>query len=45
VKLDGFDNPEIGRPPLLGEHTAQVLERELGLGEAEIAALRQQEAL
>jgi crotonobetainyl-CoA:carnitine CoA-transferase CaiB-like acyl-CoA transferase len=45
LKLDGFDNPEIGRPPLLGEHTARVLERELGLGADEIAALRQQEAL
>jgi len=45
VKLDGFDNPTIGRPPLLGEHTVQVLARELGLDEAEIAALRRQEAL
>jgi len=45
VKLDGFDNPEIGRPPMLGEHTARVLARELGLDEAEIAALRRQEAL
>jgi len=45
LKLAGFDNPVIGRPPLLGEHTAQVLARELGLGAAEIAALRAEEAL
>jgi crotonobetainyl-CoA:carnitine CoA-transferase CaiB-like acyl-CoA transferase len=45
VKFMDFDNPEIGRPPLLGEHTALVLRRELGLDDAEIAALRQQEAL
>ncbi|MEJ0067526.1 MAG: CaiB/BaiF CoA-transferase family protein [Pseudomonadota bacterium] len=45
VKFRGFDNPDIGQPPLLGEHTALVLQRELGLGDAEIAALRQQEAL
>ena len=24
-KFLGFDNPEIGRPPLLGEHTAKIL--------------------
>jgi crotonobetainyl-CoA:carnitine CoA-transferase CaiB-like acyl-CoA transferase len=45
VKLTDFDNPEIGRPPALGEHTTVVLRRELGLDDAEIAALRQQEAL
>jgi crotonobetainyl-CoA:carnitine CoA-transferase CaiB-like acyl-CoA transferase len=29
-------------PPLLGEHTAQVLQQVLGLGEAQIEALREQ---
>ncbi len=29
-KFLGWDNPEIGRPPTLGEHTAKILE-ELGL--------------
>jgi crotonobetainyl-CoA:carnitine CoA-transferase CaiB-like acyl-CoA transferase len=29
-KFLGWDNPEIGRPPLLGEHTAKIL-KELGL--------------
>jgi crotonobetainyl-CoA:carnitine CoA-transferase CaiB-like acyl-CoA transferase len=45
IKFAGFDNAEIGRPPLLGEHTELVLKRELGLTDAEIAALRQEEAL
>ncbi len=45
IKFSGFDNAEIGRPPLLGEHTDLVLKRELGLSDAEIAALRQEEAL
>jgi crotonobetainyl-CoA:carnitine CoA-transferase CaiB-like acyl-CoA transferase len=29
-KFLGWDNPEIGRPPLLGEHTGKIL-KELGL--------------
>jgi crotonobetainyl-CoA:carnitine CoA-transferase CaiB-like acyl-CoA transferase len=45
IKFAGFDNADIGRPPLLGEHTDIVLKRELGLSDAEIAALRQEEAL
>jgi crotonobetainyl-CoA:carnitine CoA-transferase CaiB-like acyl-CoA transferase len=31
-------------PPLLGEHTAEVL-REFGLGDAEVAALREASAI
>jgi crotonobetainyl-CoA:carnitine CoA-transferase CaiB-like acyl-CoA transferase len=29
-----------GAPPLLGEHTAEVLREVLGMDEAEVAALR-----
>ena len=32
-KFLGWDNPEIGRPPLLGEHTEKILE-ELARGSA-----------
>ena len=37
--LDGFDNPQIGTPPLLGADTDDVL-RELGLEPAEIERAR-----
>jgi crotonobetainyl-CoA:carnitine CoA-transferase CaiB-like acyl-CoA transferase len=45
LKFDGYDDPAIGRPPLLGEHTDEVLRRELGLSDAELASLRQEDAL
>jgi crotonobetainyl-CoA:carnitine CoA-transferase CaiB-like acyl-CoA transferase len=45
VKFAGYDDPAIGRPPLLGEHTASVLARELGLAPSEIAALQAEEAV
>src|SRR5581483_5954172 len=38
-KFLGWDNPEIGRPPLLGEHTESVLGR-LGFSSAEISRLK-----
>ena len=40
MKFDGWDQPEVARPPLLGEHTDEIL---LGLGydAARIAALRE----
>ena len=43
-KFLGWDNPAIGRPPQLGEHTEQVL-GELGLSRDEIARLRAAKAI
>jgi crotonobetainyl-CoA:carnitine CoA-transferase CaiB-like acyl-CoA transferase len=45
LKFTGLDDPEIGRPPLLGEHTDEVLSSLLGLGSGEIAALRAEGAI
>ena len=44
-KFLGWDNPEIGRPPALGEHTEPVLESILGLSEEEIGRLRERKAI
>jgi crotonobetainyl-CoA:carnitine CoA-transferase CaiB-like acyl-CoA transferase len=41
----GWDNPEIGRPPTLGEHTAQVLAELLGMPADEIARLKEAKAI
>lgn len=38
--MDGFDNPEITAPPMLGANTSDVLSEFLGLTEDEIDALR-----
>jgi crotonobetainyl-CoA:carnitine CoA-transferase CaiB-like acyl-CoA transferase len=38
--FDGFDDPLVARPPLLGEHTDIVLS-ELGYTPSEIASLRE----
>jgi crotonobetainyl-CoA:carnitine CoA-transferase CaiB-like acyl-CoA transferase len=45
LRYDGYENPEIGRPPLLGEHTETVLRDMLGLKPDEIAALRAEKAV
>lgn len=45
LRYEGFDNPEIGRPPLLGEHTESVLRDRLGLTTDEIAALKAEKAI
>jgi crotonobetainyl-CoA:carnitine CoA-transferase CaiB-like acyl-CoA transferase len=44
-KFDGFADPEVVRPPLLGEHTEQVLSERLGYDTAHIAALRRDGAI
>jgi crotonobetainyl-CoA:carnitine CoA-transferase CaiB-like acyl-CoA transferase len=45
LRYDGYDNPDMGRPPLLGEHTEQVLRDMLGLAAADIAALKAEKAI
>ncbi|WP_343715364.1 CoA transferase [Inquilinus sp.] len=42
LRFKGYADPEIGCPPLLGADTDAILAAELGLGDAEIAALRAQ---
>jgi crotonobetainyl-CoA:carnitine CoA-transferase CaiB-like acyl-CoA transferase len=44
-KFLGWDDPEIGRPPLLGEHTERVLSGLLGLSGDEITKLRAAKAI
>ena len=41
IKLSGSDEPEAQRWPRLGEHTDEILARDLGLGAADRAALRE----
>lgn len=40
-KFEGYEDPQVERPPLLGEHTDEVLRARLGLSHEEITALRQ----
>ncbi|MDC7784107.1 CaiB/BaiF CoA-transferase family protein [Rhodoplanes sp. TEM] len=40
-RFDGFDDPAVGRPPLLGEHTDEILRERLGYSAERIAALRE----
>jgi len=44
-KFLGWDNPEIGRPPALGEHTESVLGELLGLSKDDVAKLRTAKAI
>jgi len=39
-KFDGFDKPRLQRPPLLGEHTDEILTTRLGMTADQIAVLR-----
>jgi crotonobetainyl-CoA:carnitine CoA-transferase CaiB-like acyl-CoA transferase len=45
LKLDGWDDPAVQRPPLLGEHTESVLAERLGLTRARIAELKEAKAI
>jgi crotonobetainyl-CoA:carnitine CoA-transferase CaiB-like acyl-CoA transferase len=42
VRFEGFDDPQIGCPPVLGADTDRILAEELGLGAAEIETLKAQ---
>jgi crotonobetainyl-CoA:carnitine CoA-transferase CaiB-like acyl-CoA transferase len=44
-RFEGFDDPEPARPPLLGEHTDDILRDRLGYDAARIAALREAGAI
>jgi crotonobetainyl-CoA:carnitine CoA-transferase CaiB-like acyl-CoA transferase len=40
LRIEGFDDPTIASPPVLGADTSEVLRSVLGMDDAEIAALR-----
>jgi len=44
-KFLGWDNPAIGRPPELGEHTERILSELLGFSKDEISRLRTKKAI
>jgi len=44
-KFLGWDNPEIGPPPALGEHTENVLSEMLGLSAEDVSRLRAEKAI
>jgi crotonobetainyl-CoA:carnitine CoA-transferase CaiB-like acyl-CoA transferase len=44
-KFLGWDNPEIGRPPTLGEHTESILAGMLGFSAEQISRLRNAKAV
>ncbi|HLS87670.1 MAG TPA: CaiB/BaiF CoA-transferase family protein [Burkholderiales bacterium] len=44
-KFLGWDNPEVGRPPALGEHTESILSGDLGLSAEEIRNLKERKAI
>src|SRR6478752_5639562 len=45
LKFDGWDDPTVQRPPLLGEHTEIVLTERLGLSRERIAELKEAKAI
>jgi crotonobetainyl-CoA:carnitine CoA-transferase CaiB-like acyl-CoA transferase len=44
-KFLGWDNPEIGPPPALGEHTESLLKEMLGLSAPEVSRLKEAKAI
>ena len=44
-KFDGFENPRLERPPMLGEHTDGILRERLGMSPEQITALRDKKAI
>ncbi len=44
-RFEGFDDPIMRRPPLLGEHTETILNQRLGLSSEEISKLRSKQAI
>ena len=44
-RFEGFDDPQAQRPPLLGEHTEEVLREKLAMSADEIASLRAEGAI
>ena len=44
-KFLGWDNPEIGRPPALGEHTERVLRELLDFSPEQVSSLRASKAI
>jgi crotonobetainyl-CoA:carnitine CoA-transferase CaiB-like acyl-CoA transferase len=45
LKFTGMDQPQLGRPPLLGENTDAILRERLGMDEAAIQQLRSEGAI
>ena len=45
LKFEGWDDPTVNRPPLLGEHTESVLAERLGLSRERIAQLKEAKAI
>jgi len=44
-KFLGWDDPQIGRPPVLGEHTEKILEEKLNLSREAISRLKTLKAI
>lgn len=43
--FDGWDKPQMSRPPLLGEHTGEILSERLGINAERLQALRDAKAI